>query len=132
MKINELIEYLHNHPEEQRYWTTDEIKQECPRVDIPKRLLIEIARKKSAKEMVDLFTRYKAQFLKADRSKNTPTHSPKKRAVRAPASIAVDRILHLSNYLPKINLDTVEEDQKLRLLSGLQNLKRLIDKILNG
>lgn len=107
----------------------EEIKKECPRVDIPKRVLIEIARKKNKDEMVSLFEQYKDGFSSNVSQKSKPKQ-PRKRVVRSKALIATDRALSLSDFLLKVNLDDEDEAEKMSLLKELNKLKNQLDEFL--
>ena len=51
--------------------------------------------------------------------------------MRTPAAIALDSTYSLSRHLQKLDLDTTEETEKIQLVSELQTLKNLIDKIIS-
>jgi ParB family chromosome partitioning protein len=108
----------------------DKLKKECLRVDIPKRVLIEIARKKSAAKMVELFEQYSTGFTD-NISKTTKTKQPRKRVVRSKAMIAAARAVSLFDFLSKINLADENDTEKMELLKELSRLKNRIDQILN-
>lgn len=107
----------------------EEIKNECPRADIPKRVLVEIARKETPEEMITLFNLVKDGNLKGDQVRKA-VRKRTKRTLRTPTAIALDRTLQLANYLPKLDLNNTEENEKLQLLTELQNLKQLIDSLI--
>ena len=44
--------------------------------------------------------------------------------------IALDRTAQLANYLPKIDLNNTEENEKVQLLTELQHLKNLITELI--
>ena len=108
----------------------DKIKKECPRVDIPKRILIEIARKKNRKEMVAVFEQLKGK-LPINISQKPKSKQPQKRAVRTKSMIAINKASNLSEFLLKINLDSENKKDKISLLKELTKLKKQIDVILN-
>lgn len=107
-----------------------DIKKECPRGDIPKRVLIEIARKETLEEMRDLYKKYKAGLLKSDEIQKVVRKREKKPG-RTPAAIALNRAIALSAYLERLDFDVAEEDEKLQLTAELQTLKKLIGDFLN-
>ena len=109
----------------------EEVKEECRRADIyPRRLLVEIAKQKTTKGMVALFNRAKEGNLKSDQVRKI-ARKPQKRSMRTPAAIVSDRANQLCQSLKKLDLDTVEETEKLRLVQVLQDMKGLIDRFLD-
>jgi ParB family chromosome partitioning protein len=71
----------------------EEVKEECRRADIyPRRLLVEIAKQKTTKNMVALFNRVKEGNLKSDQVRKI-ARKPQKRSMRTPAAIVSDRAL---------------------------------------
>ena len=109
----------------------EEVKEECRRADIyPRRLLVEIAKQKTTKGMVALFNRAKEGNLKSDQVRKM-ARKPQKRSMRTPAAIVSDRANQLCQSLKKLDLDTVEETEKLRLVQVLQDMKGLIDRFLD-
>ncbi|MDL1978451.1 MAG: ParB/RepB/Spo0J family partition protein [Deltaproteobacteria bacterium] len=109
----------------------EEVKEECRRADIyPRRLLVEIAKQKTTKNMVALFNSVKEGNLKSDQVRKI-ARKPQKRSMRTPAAIISDRANQLCQSLEKLNLDTVEETEKLRLVRVLQDMKGLIDRFLD-
>jgi ParB family transcriptional regulator, chromosome partitioning protein len=106
------------------------IKDECRRADIyPRRLLIEIAKQKTAKAMNSLFNRIKEGSLKSEQVRDI-TRSQSKRSQRTPAAIALNRTLTLANSINKLDLDSIEEKEKVQLITELEQLKKLIDDLL--
>jgi ParB family chromosome partitioning protein len=109
----------------------EEVKEECRRADIyPRRLLVEIAKQKTTKGMVALFNRAKEGNLKSDQVRKI-ARKPQKRSMRTPAAIVSDWANQLCQSLKKLDLDTVEETEKLRLVQVLQDMKGLIDRFLD-
>ena len=109
----------------------DEIKEECRRADTyPRRLLVEIAKQKTPKAMAALFTQVKKANLKSDQVRQI-TRKKVSKIQRTPTAIAIDRITYLSHSLAKLNMGTSEESERIQLLTQLQNLKKLIDKLLS-
>ena len=105
------------------------IKRECPRADISKRVLIEIARQESQDQMLDLFKKVQDGELKRNEVRNIARK--KARSVnRSALNIAVEKTAFLAKYLRSMNLDlNVTED--MQLIAELKNLKTVIDEILN-
>ena len=108
-----------------------EIKDECRRTDnFPRRLLLEISKQETPEAMVTLFNQVKEGNLKSDQLRKI-TRKNTKRTMRTPAAIALDRTAQLANYLPKIDLNNTEENEKVKLLTELQYLNRLITDFVN-
>lgn len=110
---------------------TNEIKEECRRTDIPKRVLIEIAKKDSPEEMNHLFNQVKDGALTSDqvrndtRNKNRPERKHQSRSRRA-----LDKVLNLSKSLQKLNFYGEDETEKLQLITELQKLRKLISRVI--
>jgi ParB family chromosome partitioning protein len=108
----------------------DNIKAEVRRAEqYPRRLLVEIAKQKTQDDMIALFDRAKTGRLKSDQVRKIARKSKKPRQ-RTPAAIACDRSLALSQLLSSLNFAAIEESDKHALLMSLQDLRKLIDKIL--
>ena len=108
----------------------EEIKSECRRADnYPRRLLLEISKQETPEAMIALFTQAKEGNLKSDQVRKI-TRKNTKRTMRTPAAIALDRTAQLANYLPKIDLNNTEENEKVQLLTELQHLKNLITELI--
>jgi ParB family chromosome partitioning protein len=110
----------------------EDIKKEVRRAELqyPRRTLIEIAKQKTTKDMVALFNKAKEGKLKSDQVRKI-ARKPQKRSMRTPAAIVSDRAHQLCQSLEKLNLGTVEETEKLRFVRVLQDMKGLIDRLLD-
>ena len=80
--------------------------------------------------MVALFNKAKKGNLKSDQVRKI-ARKPQQRSMRTPAAIVSDRADQLCESLEKLDLDTVEETEKLRLVQVLQDMKGLIDRFLD-
>lgn len=109
----------------------EEIREECRRADqYPRRLLVEVAKQKTPKEMTALLGQVKMGGLKSTELREIVRKGIKSRN-RTPATIALEKIHALNKHLKKFNLRTAEESQKIQLVEELNRLKSLIDKVLN-
>ena len=109
----------------------EEIKEECRRTDIhPRRLLIEIAKQKTPEAMLSLFRTVKEGNLKSDQVRDV-IRKKSERKQRTPGSIALDRSLNLVSALNKLDLNSIEENEKVQLITALENLKKSIEELLN-
>jgi ParB family chromosome partitioning protein len=108
----------------------DEIKDEYRRADIPRRLLVEIAKQKSSEAMTAMFERVKEANLTSDQVREI-SRSKSSRKKRAPVVAVINKVTYLKRSLEKLNLDTVEERERFRLLAELKNLQGLIDRIVS-
>jgi ParB family chromosome partitioning protein len=102
-----------------------EIKDQCPRADIPKRILVEISRKDSPKEMIALFKQVLSGEFKSDDVRKEVRKRSRK-TNRTAVTIAIERSIHLSNSLTKIDLSTTSENEKINLIKSLDDLSKLI------
>ncbi|RJR32836.1 MAG: ParB/RepB/Spo0J family partition protein [Deltaproteobacteria bacterium] len=106
----------------------ESIKEECRRADIyPRRLLVEIAKQETPKEMIALFERVKEGGLKSDQVRAV---TRKQRVERAPLAITMDKISGLLNNLSKIEFERLNQDEKIHLMSALQELRQSIIEII--
>jgi ParB family transcriptional regulator, chromosome partitioning protein len=105
------------------------VKKECPGVDIPKRILIEIARKDDAQEMENLFNRWRDGVFNYDQIRQE-VRKRIKSPQRTPTAIITEKISDLTNSLGKLDLKTAEENEKVEFLSEIQRLKELLDNLL--
>jgi ParB family chromosome partitioning protein len=105
----------------------DKIKEEVRRAELyPRRLLVEIAKQKTPKAMVSLFNKVKKGNLKSDQVREIS-----RKANRTPAVIVSDKASQFYNSLQKLNLETIDQSEKLQLLTVLQNIRGLLDKVLD-
>jgi ParB family chromosome partitioning protein len=106
------------------------IKDEYRCADIPRRILLEVAKQKTPEEMMALLNQIKEGNLKSDQVRSI-TRKPRT-ANRPAIAVAVERVRYLTNYLEKLDLNA-EQNQadKILLLGELQQLKNLIDGLMN-
>ena len=108
----------------------DEIKEEYRRADIPRRLLVEVCKQKTPEAMIALLNQIKEGQLRSDDVRKITRKKGTKRTLRTPAAIALDRTAQLANYLPKVDLNNIQENEKIQLLTELQSLNNLINKLI--
>lgn len=109
----------------------EEVKKACPHADIPKRILIEIARKDNPEEMINLFNRWKEGEIDSNQIRKT-VRKRTKTPQRTPIAIITEKISVLNSGLEKLDLATSEETERLMFISEIQRLKNFIDNILNS
>jgi ParB family chromosome partitioning protein len=108
----------------------EEIKEECRRADIyPRRLLVEIAKQKTPRAMGTLFKKAKESNLRSDQVRQISRNTTRRRK-KSPVAAALHMATYFSRSLEKLDLDTLQENEKTRFLAELKNLQRLIDQIL--
>lgn len=107
-----------------------EIKDECRRADLPKRVLVEVTKKKNPEEMIELFKQIQSGILKGEKIRDA-VRKRERKPQRTPATIAIERAGNLTQNLNKINLDAMEETEKLSLIKELQDLKNLISRLID-
>lgn len=106
------------------------IKEECRRADnYPRRLLVEVAKKKTQEEMLDLFAQVQSGSLKSEDVRQI-TRRKAKNARRSAALLAFEKIGSLTRHVKKLNLETLPDTDRAQLLTELQKLKQIIDRIL--
>ena len=108
----------------------EEIKKECRDAGIySKRTLIEIAKQKTNEERTAIFKKVKEGNLKSDQVRKI-ARKQAKRKQRNTMTIALERSLSLSQCLGKVDLSGEESKEKVRLITELKNLRKLIDKLI--
>jgi ParB family chromosome partitioning protein len=107
----------------------DDIKNEYRRADIPRRLLVEIAKQKSTADMAALFKRINEDKLTSDQVREI-SRSKSGLKKRTPVAAVMHRVVNLKSSLEKLNLDTLKEMERNQLLAELKNLQGFIDQIL--
>jgi ParB family chromosome partitioning protein len=105
------------------------IKEECRRADIyPRRLLVEIAKQETPEEMTALFARVKEGGLKSDQVRTIARKQ--ERTERAPLIITLDKVSALLKSLGKLELERLNQDEKIHLMTALQELDITIKQII--
>jgi ParB family chromosome partitioning protein len=107
----------------------EEIKEEYRRADIPRRLLVEIAKQKTPKAMLKLFRKARESNLKSDEIRNL-ARDRGERKQRTPAALATVKAQGLSRSLEKLDLRTAKESEKAGLFKELGELGKTIEEIL--
>jgi len=107
----------------------EEIKREYRRADISRRLLVEIAKQKTPKDMLKLFRKAKEGNLKSDEVRGLARNDGGQKQ-RTPAVLATVKARGLTRSLEKLDLGTAGEGEKEGLLKELGELGRTIEEIL--
>ena len=105
----------------------ENLRNKCRTSDIPKSILLEIAKQKDKKAMFSLYETVKNGGLKT-RAVRDITRPP--RTKRTPTAITIERILNLSNTLTRLNLESSKSEERLQFLTALEKLRDQLDKIL--
>jgi len=105
------------------------IKEECRRADIyPRRLLIEIAKQGTPEEMTALFARVKEGGLKSDQVREITRK--REHVERPPLAITLDKVGALLKSLSRLELERLNPDERIQLITVLQELDVSIKQIL--
>lgn len=107
----------------------EEIKEEYRRADIPRRLLVEIAKQKTPRAMLRLFRKVKEGNLKSDEVRGL-TRARGERKKRTPAALATVKAQGLARSLKELDLGTAKEAEKTGLFKELGELGKMIAEIL--
>ena len=107
----------------------EEIKEEYRRADIPRRLLVEIAKQKTPKAMLKLFRKVKEGKLRSDEVRDL-TRDRGERKQRTPVALATVKAQGLARSLEKLDLGAAGEDEKVGLFKELRELGKTIEEIL--
>jgi ParB family chromosome partitioning protein len=106
------------------------LREECRRADIPRRILVEVAKQKSEKAMLALFSRVRLGGLKGDQVREITRSKGKEAQGQAVAMLfAIDRF---SQSLGKLTWDTMEIEERAALLDNLQQLRDRLDDLISG
>lgn len=98
--------------------------------EYPRRLLIEVAKQKTEEEMISLFDRIKENNLKSGQVRDI-TRKQARNKQRTPAAIILEKASILDNSLTKLDLASIEESEKLKLIACLERLKTAIGQIIS-
>lgn len=108
----------------------EEIKEEVRRAELfPRRLLVEIAKQETSESMVKLFNRIKKDNLKSESVRDL-TRKRETTITKTPGLIAIEKATGLTNYLSKIDLEFLDSKEREQLITELDNLKKVLNKIL--
>ncbi len=107
----------------------EEIKEEYRRADIPRRLLVEIAKQKTPEAMLKLFRKAKEGKLNSDEVRDL-TRARGERKQRTPAALATVKAQGLARSLENLDLGTAGKGEKVGLFKELGELGRRIEEIL--
>jgi ParB family chromosome partitioning protein len=103
----------------------DEIKKICLRVDIPKRLLIQVARQKTSKSMLSSFNKIKTTFIQGKEPETPP-----KRRRSSPLEAAIKHIANLKMRIEKIDQKALTEPEKESLYNIIKEARNYLSRIL--
>jgi ParB family chromosome partitioning protein len=110
------------------------IKAQCPRVDIPKRALIAIAREKDAAKQLDLFNIALAGTMPSEELIAQTVKTPRKPKAphRAAMVLLRERIQNLNTYMNKVTPDGTPPDELSACLQDLEELKKSIRRFIRA
>lgn len=107
------------------------IKDECRRADnFPRRLLVEIAKQEDEEKMIELFEAVKKQDLNSSDLRKL-TRKRKERRQKTSGEIAIQKTRGLIKTLQELNLDSMEESERIELLKMLGELKQMLNDLLS-
>jgi ParB family chromosome partitioning protein len=110
----------------------EQIKDECRRADTySRRSLIEVAKQKTPRKMFRLFEKIKKDNLKSNQVRDITRNKTNRKLQRTSVVIALDKTSTLDNYLRKLDFSSIEENEKVQLITCLEKLKKFIEKIIN-
>lgn len=97
--------------------------------DYPKRLLIEIAQRKTEEEMIRLFTVVKVENLTSEQVKEKKRKEAG-RTSRPKSEVALDKMITFQRYLGRLRLQSLDENDRLKIIDKLHTIRRSIEEIL--
>ena len=108
----------------------DEIKEQSRRADsYPRRLLTEVAKQDTQEKMIILFNRVKEGNLNSDQIREV-TRKKSAGTKTASVGIAAEKISSLNKQLQALDLQGLEEGERLSFVRELQGLEVTIKKLL--
>lgn len=102
-----------------------EIKKECPRADIPKRILVEIARKEKTEDMISLFNQVREGQLTSNEVRKVVRRKPRN-PNREKVDIVSGKITSLIKSLAKFNITQLDEKGKNVLKNDIKKLEAIL------
>lgn len=107
----------------------EEIKDECRRADISRRVLIEIAKQDTPEKMTSLFEKAKTGNLTSETVRKI-TRNTEDMKHRTPAGIAIEKTQSLYLTLSKLDTSTISDDERDQLVQELKFLRNALDKVI--
>ena len=104
------------------------VKDECRRADISRRVLIEIAKKKTAEEMTALFEKVKNENLTSEHIRKISRRDGEIKR-KTPAGIAIDKTQNLYLTLSKLDTATISDEERELLAQELRYLRKALDDV---
>jgi len=106
----------------------EEIKKDCRRADIPKRVLVEIAKQKTPEAMMELFKKAKNGNLKSDNMRKLSRNGEEPKR-RTPAGIAIEKAQSLYITLSKLDTATISDEERRQLVQELNHLRKALENV---
>ena len=108
----------------------EQIKKEYRHADISRRILVEVAKQKTDDDKIRLFNQIKDNDLK-DNDVRKITRKKSDMPQKTPAGVALDKTVGLSKSLAKVDMATVEEQERGQLITELRALKSVIEQVID-
>ena len=96
-----------------------------------RRILVEIARQRTVEDMKKLFNRVSQDDLKSDDIRRL-TRKKNESCKRTPAAMAIEKVSLAAKQLDKLNIITIEQNERTMLFEEMRKLRNRIDEILSG
>ena len=106
----------------------EEIKDECRRADISRRVLIEIAKQDTPAEMAALFEKAKAGNLTSEKVRKIARNTEDLKR-RTPAGIAIEKAQSLYLTLAKLDTKTISDEERRQLTHELRQLRKALEDV---
>ncbi len=106
----------------------EEIKDECRRADISRRVLIEIAKQDTPEEMTALFEKVMTGNLTSDKVRKI-TRNTEDMKHRTPAGIAIEKTQSLYLTLSKLDTATISDEERRQLTHELRQLRKALEHV---
>ena len=106
----------------------EDIKDECRRADISRRVLIEIAKQDTPEKMTALFEKAKAGNLTSETVRKISRNTEDMKR-RTPAGIAIEKTQSLYLTLAKLDTSTISDEERRQLAHELRQLQKALEHV---
>ena len=106
----------------------EEIKDECRRADISRRVLIEVAKQNTPEKMTALFEKAKAGNLTSETVRKISRNTEEIKR-RTPAGIAIEKTQSLYLTLSKLETATISDEERRQLAHELRQLQKALEHV---
>ena len=107
----------------------EQVKDECRRADISRRVLVEIVKQDTPEKMIALFEKAKTGNLTSEKVRKL-TRNTEDMKRRTPAGIAIEKTRTLYLTLSKLDTSTISDEERDQLTQELRYLRKALDDVI--